>query len=598
MKREAVLREGGGAGSCGPIGPARETRLARGVCVSPFLSPPLSMSQHKRHHQDPNAPTLTTAFGRPVADNQNSETAGDRGPVLMQDVWLVEKMHHFNRERVPERVVHAKGYGAHGTFTVTNDVTQYTRAAFLSEVGKQTRMLARFSTVGGESGSADSARDPRGFALKFYTEEGNWDMVGNNTPVFFIRDPMKFSDFIHTQKREPGSHLKPHWRRWDYWSLSPEAMHQVMILYSDRGTPVSARFMNGYSSHTLSMWNAEGERVWVKWHFKTDQGITNFTADESTRIAGEDADYSTHDLFKAIQDGDFPTWTVSIQVMTEAQAAEYEWHPFDLTKVWRHADFPLIEVGKLELNQNPVNYFEEIEQAAFQPSNLVPGIGISPDKVLQNRVLSYADAHLYRIGTNFHQVPVNQPRGCPFHNTYHRDGPMRVDGNGGNQVDYEPNSFGGPQANRAKYDEPAMPTNGDGKRWDWYTCDDRDYFGQPALMWSEVFDDGARKRLVENIVGSMMDSPKRIQLAMLPQFYLVHEDFGQGVADGLGIDKSEVPDFRDVLRNGGVDPVAPSQSTEGAQGDGAAPADAYTAHVVNDALPPPPKPMGIETIEG
>ncbi len=555
------------------------------------------MSQHKSKHQDPKAPQLTTAFGRPVADNQNSETAGNRGPVLMQDVWLVEKMHHFNRERVPERVVHAKGYGAHGTFTVTNDVAMYCKAAFLSEVGKQTQMLARFSTVGGESGSADSARDPRGFALKFYTEEGNWDMVGNNTPVFFIRDPLKFSDFIHTQKREPGSHLKPHWRRWDYWSLSPEAMHQVMILYSDRGTPVSARFMDGFSSHTMSMWNSGGERVWVKWHLKTDQGIKNFTADEATRVAGEDADYSTHDLFKAIEDGDFPTWTVLIQVMTEVQAEEYKWHPFDLTKVWQHADFPLIEVGRMELNQNPVNYFEEIEQAAFQPSNLVPGIGISPDKVLQNRVLSYADAHLYRIGTNFHQVPVNQPRGCPFHNTYHRDGPMRVDGNGGNQVDYEPNSFGGPQANKEKYDEPAIPTNGEGKRWDWFECDDRDYFGQPNLMWSEVFDDGERRRLVENIVGSMEGSPKRIQLAMLPQFYLVHEDFGQGVADGLGIDKSDVPDFRDVLASGGVNPVSPSNSTQGTSGDGAAPADAYTGHVVNDAIPEPPQPMEIETIE-
>ena len=553
------------------------------------------MSQHKSGHQDPRAPQLTTQFGRPVADNQNSETAGDRGPVLMQDVWLVEKMHHFNRERVPERVVHAKGYGAHGTFTVTQDVTRYCKAAFLSEVGKQTALLTRFSTVGGESGSADSARDPRGFAVKFYTEEGNWDMVGNNTPIFFIRDPMKFSDFIHTQKREPGSHLKPHWRRWDYWSLSPEALHQVMILYSDRGTPVSTRFMNGYSSHTMSMWNDAGERVWVKWHFKTDQGIRNFTSDEATRIAGEDPDYSTHDLWNAIAEGDFPTWTVSVQVMTEAQAETYAWHPFDLTKVWLHDDFPLLEVGRMELNRNPTNYFEEIEQAAFQPSNLVPGIGISPDKVLQNRILSYADAHLYRIGTNFHQVPVNQPRGCPFANPYHRDGHLRVDGNGGNQIDYEPNSFGGAQANRARYDEPAMPANGDGTRWNWYTCDDRDYFGQPALMWTTVLDDGARQRLVANIVGSMMDSPKRIQLAMLPQFFLVHPDFGQGVADGLGIDRSEVPDFRDVLASGGVSPVAPHATARGASGDGGTPRDTYTDAVTNDALPPAPTPLPIET---
>ena len=479
---------------------------------------------------------LTTRFGRPVDDNTNSMTAGNRGPVLMQDVHLVEKMAQFNRERVPERVVHAKGYGAGGTFTVTQDVTQYSCADFLSEVGKQTELFARFSTVGGESGSADSARDPRGFAVKFYTAQGNWDMVGNNTPIFFIRDPLKFSDFIHTQKREPQSHLKPHWRRWDYWSLSPEAIHQVMILYSDRGTPVSARFMNGYSSHTMSVWNAKGERFWVKWHFKTDQGIRNFTADEADRVAGADPDYSTRDLFTAIQREEYPTWTVHLQVMPEADAEKYEWNPFDLTKVWPHGDYPLIEVGKMELNKNPDNYFEDVEQSAFEPGNLVPGIGISLDKVLQNRVLSYPDAHRYRIGTNYHQVPVNRPKGVENGRalTYQKDGHLRSDGNGGGLVDYEPNSFGGPVPGK-QFAEPPMPVNGDGNKYDWYPCDDTDYYGQPRAFWEKVLDDDEKKRLADNIVGSMDGSPERIQKAMLWHWYKVHPDFGKMVADGLGI---------------------------------------------------------------
>ena len=489
---------------------------------------------------------LTTRFGRPVDDNTNSLTAGPRGPVLMQDIHLVEKMAQFNRERVPERVVHAKGYGAGGTFTVTNDVTQYCGADFLSEVGKETELFARFSTVGGESGSADTARDPRGFSVKFYTAEGNWDMVGNNTPIFFVRDAIKFTDFIRTQKREPQSHLKPHWRRWDFWSLVPEAIHQVMILYSDRGTPVSARFMNGYSSHTMSVWNKEGERSWVKWHFKTDQGSRNLTADDADRVAGSDPDYSTRDLFTAIEGGEFPTWTVYMQVMPETDAETYEWHPFDLTKVWPHGDYPLIEVGRMELNRNPENYFEEVEQAAFEPGNLVPGIGISPDKMLQNRVLSYPDAHRYRIGTNYHQVPVNMPKGAKQVNTYQRDGHLRSDGNGGRRVDYEPNSFGGPVANE-KFAEPPMPTGGEGRRYDSYPDDDRDYYGQPGNLWSNVLDDGGRKRLVENIVASMTGSPERIQRAMLPHFYKVNPNFGRMVAEGLGINMDDA-----TMRDGHV----------------------------------------------
>ena len=477
---------------------------------------------------------LTTPFGRPVDDNDNSLTAGRRGPILMQDIHLVEKMAAFNRERVPERVVHAKGYGGGGKFTVTKDVTPYCCADFLSKVGKETELFARFSTVGGESGSADSARDPRGFAVKFYTAEGNWDMVGNNTPIFFIRDPIKFSDFIRTQKREPGSHLKPHWRRWDFWSLVPEAVHQVMFLYSDRGTPVSARFMNGYSSHTMSTWNAKGERFWVKWHFKTDQGVRNFTSEEANRIAGEDPDYSTRDLFTAVDAGEFPTWTVHMQVMPEKDADGYKWHPFDLTKVWPHGDYPLIEVGKMELNRNPENYFEEVEQSAFEPGNLVPGIGISPDKMLQNRVLSYPDAHRYRIGTNYHQVPVNQPKAAKKYSTYNRDGAVRVDGNGGSNVDYEPNSFGGAKADK-RFAEPPMPTNGNGDKYAWFTCDDTDYYGQPRLFWEHTLDEGGRQRLVENIVASMTGSPDRIIRAMLPHWYKVHPDFGNAVAKGLGV---------------------------------------------------------------
>ena len=486
--------------------------------------------------------TMTTGAGRPVEDNKRSMTAGDRGPVLMQDVLLVEKMAHFNRERVPERVVHAKGYGAYGTFEVTRDITRFCCADFLSSVGKKTEMFARFSTVGGEKGSADTARDPRGFALKFYTEEGNWDMVGNNTPIFFLRDAIKFSDFIRTQKRDPGSHLKPHWRRWDFWSMTPEALHQVMFLYSDRGTPYSARFMNGYASHTMSTYNDKGERFWVKWHFKTDQGSLNLQASEATRLGGEDPDYSTRDLYNAIANGEFPTWTVCIQVMTDAEAERFQWNPFDLTKVWPHADFPLIEVGKMTLNRNPKNYFQDVEQSAFEPGNVVPGIGLSPDKMLQARVLSYPDAHRYRIGVNYEQIPVNQPRGVKNVATYHRDGSLRLDGNGGGTADYEPNSFDGPVPDRS-IQRPPMPAQGDGDRWDHFPENEEDWFTQPRAFWQKVLDEGGRSRLVENIVGSMEGSPERIQRNMMWQFFGVAEDFGQRIADGLGldVDSSDLP---------------------------------------------------------
>ena len=485
-------------------------------------------------------PTLTTAFGRPVEDNQHSLTAGPRGPVLMQDYHLTEKMAHFNRERVPERVVHAKGYAAYGTFKVTNDITKYTCAALFSQVGKETEMFARFSTVGGESGSADTARDPRGFSMKFYTEDGNWDLVGNNTPIFFIRDPLKFSDFIRTQKRDPGTHLKPHWRRWDYWSLSPEAVHQVMILYSDRGTPKSARFMNGYGSHTFSLWNARGERFWVKFHLLTKQGNHTFTDAEALKMSAEDPDYSARDLQTAIKAGDFPKWTMSIQVMPEAEAERYDWHPFDLTKVWPHADYPLIEVGEMTLNRNPANYFAEVEQAAFNVSNTVPGIGFSPDKVLQNRILSYADAHRYRIGVNYDHVPVNQAKAAKVH-TYHRDGNMVTGSNGGGEVDYEPNSFGGPVEDPS-VKEPPLRVDGNADRFVSYPCDDRDFYAQPRALWEKVLDDTGRAHLVENIVGSMTmpamgleDDEKvhEIQQRMLKHWFKVHPDFGVAVENGI-----------------------------------------------------------------
>jgi catalase len=370
------------------------------------------------------AETLTTANGCPIADNQNSLTAGARGPLLMQDVQLLEQMQHFNRERIPERVVHAKGSGAYGTFTVTQDISQYTRAKVFAEVGKQTEVLLRFSTVAGERGAADAERDVRGFALKFYTEEGNWDLVGNNTPVFFVRDPYKFQQFIHTQKRHPQTNLRDPHMQWDFWSLNPESLHQVTILFSDRGLPASYRHMNGYGSHTFSFLNAAGDRVWCKFHFKTRQGVRSLTDSAAASLIGVDRESHQRDLFEAIERQEFPSWTVKVQIMTEEQARNYRWNPFDLTKVWAHSDFPLLEIGILELNRNPQNYFAEIEQAAFSPSAVVPGIGFSPDKVLQARLMSYPDAQRYRVGTNYHQLPVNQPR-CPVMH-YQRDGAMSV----------------------------------------------------------------------------------------------------------------------------------------------------------------------------
>lgn len=473
---------------------------------------------------------LTTTAGAPVADNQNSLTAGPRGPVLMQDWQLIEKLAHQNRERIPERVVHAKGWGAFGSFTVTHDISRYTRARIFDTVGKTTPMLARFSTVAGEQGAADAERDVRGFALKFYTEEGNWDLVGNNTPVFFVRDPLKFPDFIHTQKRHPQTNLRSPTAMWDFWSLSPESLHQVTILFSDRGLPPSPRFMNGYGSHTYSFWNADGERFWVKFHFKTRQGHRFLTNEESAEVIGRSRETYQEDLFGAIAGGDFPRWTLFVQVMPEMDAEKTPYNPFDLTKVWPHADYPLIEVGVMELNRNAENYFAEIEQAAFSPSNIVPGIGFSPDRMLQARIFSYADAHRYRLGTHYEALPVNAPR-CPVHH-YHKDGAMRFFRNDPGNPDafYEPNSFNGP-AQDPSVAEPPLRLAGDADRWS--HREGNDDYTQPAALF-RLFTPEQKERLFRNIAAAMAGVPDFIVERQLGQFDRVDPAYGAGVRRALG----------------------------------------------------------------
>jgi catalase len=479
---------------------------------------------------------LTTAFGIPVPDDQNSMTAGKRGPVLMQDVHLLEKLGHFDRERIPERVVHAKGAGAGGYFEVTADVTKYTKAKFLSQVGKKTEVFARFSTVGGEKGSADAARDPRGFALKFYTEEGNYDLVGNNTPVFFIRDPLKFADFIHTQKRHPSTNCKNPDMFWDFLSLTPESIHQVTILFSDRGTPATFRNMNGYSSHTYKWYNDKGEYFWVQYHFKTDQGIKNLTREEATRISGEDPDHATRDLHEAIKRGDFPSWTLEMQIMTPEQAKDYRWDIFDITKVWPHGDFPPIKIGKLVLNRNPLNYFAEVEQAAFCPGNLVPGIAASPDKMLQARLFSYHDTHIHRLGPNYHLIPVNRPKNAP-ENSYQRDGFMRVDENGGGGPNYWPNSFGGPEPDPTTGEPPFEVSHLAARHPYSHPNDD---FEQPGVLYRKVMTDEDRNHLIGNIVDHLGGAQKRIQLRQTALFYKADSEYGRRVAKGLGLDIKQI----------------------------------------------------------
>lgn len=472
-------------------------------------------------------PTLTTTAGIPVVDNQNALTAGPRGPMLVQDWQIFEKHAHFNRERIPERVVHAKGSGAYGTFRLTKPIPDYSAALFLTEPGKETEVFLRFSTVAGERGAADAERDVRGFALKFYTDEGNFDLVGNNTPVFFIRDPYKFPDFIHSQKRDPRTNLRSANMQWDFWSHSPEAMHQITILFSDRGLPQSYRHLNGYGSHTMSFYTEKGERFWCKWHFKTKQGIANNSDSDAGQLIAADRESHQRDLVEAIDRGDFPKWRVCVQIMPEADADKAPYNPFDLTKVWPHADYPLIEIGELELNRNPDNYFADVEQAAFSPGNVVPGIGHSPDKMLQFRIVSYADAHRYRLGTNHESLPVNAPR-CPRHD-YSRDGSMRFDGNAGAAVNYEPNSFGGPAEN-PRVTEPPLAVSGTADHHD--HRDGNDDYGQARALY-RLFDDGQRDRLHRAIAGSMLGVPLEILDRVLGHFEKVDSAYRAGIEQHL-----------------------------------------------------------------
>ena len=471
--------------------------------------------------------TMTTTAGNPISDNQNSLTAGQRGPVLMQDYQLIEKLAHQNRERIPERVVHAKGSGAFGVLEITEDISKYTKAKVLQK-GEKTKMLLRFSTVAGERGAADAERDVRGYALKFYTREGNWDLVGNNTPVFFIRDAYKFPDFIHTQKRHPHSNLRSNTAAWDFWSLSPESLHQVTILMSDRGIPKSYRHVNGYGSHTYSLINAQNERFWVKFHFKTLQGIQTLTNSEAEAIVAKDRESNQRDLFENIQAGNFPKWSFEIQIMTNEQANECSFNPFDLTKVWPHKDYPMIKVGIMTLNENPKNYFNEIEQASFSPSNVVSGISFSPDKMLQARIFSYPDAHRYRVGTHYEMLPVNRP--IVEVNTYHADGSMNFEIKEPTDAYYEPNSFGGAVEN-ASFAEPAFETGDMADRYNHRI--ENDDFSQPRALF-ELMSDYQKEQLFSNIAESMNGVPKNIIDRQLALFEQVHTDYAFGVKKALG----------------------------------------------------------------
>ena len=474
--------------------------------------------------------TLTTSAGIPVGSNDQSLTAGPRGPLLVQDWQLFQKHGHFNRERIPERVVHAKGSGAYGTLKITGDIGRYTKAKCL-QPGAESECFLRFSTVAGERGAADAERDVRGFALKFYTEEGNWDLVGNNTPVFFIRDPYKFPDFIHTQKRDPKTNLRNPTAMWDFWSLHPESLHQITILFSDRGLPKSYRHINGYGSHTYSFINADNERFWVKFHFKTVQGIECLSDEEATQIVGDDRESHQRDLYESIENGEYPKWRMLVQVMPEEDAEQVPYDPFDLTKIWPHEDYPLIEVGMLELNRNPENYHAEVEQSGFSPANVVPGVGHSPDKMLQFRIFSYADAHRYRLGVNHESLPVNKAR-CPVH-SYHRDGSMRFDGNDGAAENYEPNSFGGPVAD-AQVQEPPFKISGDADRYDPLEGQGVDDFTQAGDLF-RLMTPEQQNRLMDALAGAMTSIPQDIALRQIGHFTKADPAYGEGVAKRLGL---------------------------------------------------------------
>ncbi|MGI5950082.1 catalase [Peptoniphilus sp.] len=483
-------------------------------------------------------PKITRASGAPVENNQDTMTAGLRGPGVFEDTWLFEKQAHFNREVIPERRMHAKGSGAFGTFKVTNDITEYTKAKIFSEVGKETEMFARFSLVAGERGYADADRDIRGFALKFYTEDGNWDLVGNNTPVFFFRDPMKFIDLNHVVKRDPKTNMRSPNSNWDFWSSLPEALLQVTIIMTDRGIPSSYRFMHGFGSHTYSLINKDNKRTWVKFHFRSQQGIQNLTDQEAMKVKGMDPDSHQRDLFDAIELGEYPKWKMYIQVMSEEEAEEVNFNPFDLTKMWPKKDYPFIEVGEFELNRNPDNYFQDVEQSAFNPAQNVPGIGFSPDRMLQARIMMYGDAQRYRLGVNHHQIPVNSPRGMKKedYHPFHRDGTMRVDGNLGSEVHYEPNSYGNWKEDKRGYEVPQK--GGDVDRYD-FRQDDSDYYTQPGLLYNALTED-QKQVLCENTARAMGDATLQIKHRWIAHCYKASEDYGKRLAKALNINIDDV----------------------------------------------------------
>lgn len=483
-------------------------------------------------------PKISKAQGAPVENNQDTMTAGVRGQAVFEDTWLFEKHAHFNREVIPERRMHAKGSGAYGTFKVTHDITKYTKAKIFSEVGKETKMFARFSTVAGERGAADAERDIRGFALKFYTEEGNWDIVGNNTPVFFFRDPMKFIDLNHAVKRDPRTNMRSPNTNWDFWTSLPESLLQVTITMSDRGIPSSFRYMHGFSSHAYSFINEDNERTWVKFHFRSQQGIQNFTDQEAEMVVGKDRESSQRDLYEAIEKGIYPKWKMYVQLMTEEEADAMETNPFDLTKMWLKEDFPLMPVGEFELNMNPDNYFAHVEQAAFNPAHVVPGVGFSPDRMLQARIVTYGDAQRYRLGVNNHQIQVNSPMGMDpkDYHPWHRDGQMRVDGNMGSENHYEPNSYGNWVENERGY-EPGQK-GGEVSRHD-FREDDHDYYTQPGMLYRAMTDD-QKQVLCENTARNMGDSTLQIKHRHIANCFLADPDYGKGVAEALNIDINDV----------------------------------------------------------
>ena len=510
--------------------------MAKDSEIDPTTKNGLTKNTSSKNARKNKHPELRTVAGAPVDNNQDTMTAGKRGPALLQDAWFLEKMAHFDREVIPERRMHAKGSGAFGTFTITHDITQYTKASIFSEIGKKTEMFARFSTVAGERGAADAERDIRGFALKFYTDEGNWDMVGNNTPVFFFRDPMKFIDLNHAIKRDPRTNMRSPNTNWDFWSSLPESLHQVTIVMSDRGIPSSYRYMHGFSSHAYSFINDKDERVWVKFHFRSQQGIQNYTDQESGKVVAKDRESHQRDLYDAIEAGQFPKWKMYVQIMTEIQADALATNPFDLTKQWLKKDFPLNPVGEFELNRNPENYFADVEQAAFAPSNVVPGISFSPDRMLQGRLFSYGDAQRYRLGVNHHQIPVNSPKGIAHPHSFHRDGQMRVDGNVGSENHYEPNSYGNWTESNRNY-QP-MQKAGDAYRYD-FREDDSDYYTQPGMLFRAMTTE-QQQVLFANTARNMGDSTLQIKHRHIANCYMADPAYGEGVAKSLAIDINEV----------------------------------------------------------